>query len=78
MAKARKNPTRGGGGASRKSKTKNSGFEVEEQGDEAAVAAPSTSLETALIYVTFVALLVGVILAQMDLGSTYGKGMFGG
>ena len=85
MAKARKSAARGSGGAGRKSKAKgkgkgkSGGFEVEEQGGDGEEAAgPGATLETALIYVTFLALVVGLILAQMDLSSTYGKGMFGG
>ena len=52
----------------------NKGFEVENP-EEAAVGPPPASLEQGLILVTFVALVVGLILAQMDLSSTYGKGL---
>ena len=78
MAKARKNPARGGGGSKKsKSRAKEASFEVEEQG-EAAAAPAQTSLETALVYVTFVALIAGLIMAQMDLAATYDMGMLGG
>lgn len=77
MAKSRKNPTRGGGGSARKSK--DAGFEVEEQSAEGQSSAPAgASLETALVYVTFVALIIGLIMAQSDLASSYNQGLFGG
>jgi hypothetical protein len=78
VAKSRKNPTRGGGG-SRKPKAKaksEASFEVEEHGEGAPAA--GTSLETALVYVTFIALLIGLVMAQMDMAATYDMGMLGG
>ncbi|MDG2149621.1 MAG: hypothetical protein P8N09_08860 [Planctomycetota bacterium] len=79
MAKSRKNPTRGGGGSARKTKSKNAGFEVEEQPAEGETSpSAGASLETALVYVTFVALLAGLIMAQSDLASSYNQGLFGG
>lgn len=50
-------------------------FEVEENADQGAQAA---GLENGLIMVTFAALLVALILSQVELGSSFGKGMFGG
>ena len=53
---------------------KDAEFEVE---DQTAPQGPSAGLETGLIFVTFAALLVGVVLAQIELGSTFGRGLFG-
>lgn len=76
MAKARKNPTRGGG--SRKARSKDGGFEVEEQdGLDDGAADNGAGLESALVFVTFLALVIGLIVSQMDLSSSFGKGMLG-
>ena len=45
----------------------------DEQGGDAAAPA---SLETALVYVTFLALLLALVLSQIELSSSYGKGLF--
>ena len=61
----RKSGRRSGGGK------KDSGFEVEES---AAPKGASATLEDGLVWVTFVALLVGLIAAQIGL-SDYGAGL---
>ena len=75
MAKSRNAP-RGGG---RKGKpAKDTTFEVEDQDElEAAAAGPGGDLETALVFVTLIALVVGIILAQVELSGSYGQGLFG-
>jgi len=64
MAKARS------GGRSKKS----ADFEVEEQEQGGQPA----GIEGSLVLVTFVALVVALVLSQIELGSSFGKGMFGG
>ena len=67
--KARKQPARGAGRSAQPR-----GFEIEES--LAAEASPvGASLEQGLIMVTFVVLVIGLILAQMDLSASYGKGL---
>ena len=70
MAKKRKAPARGGA----RGKAKDTGFEVQDQDQEDAVSGPQIGLETGLIFVTFIALIVGFILAQTDLSSSYAEG----
>ena len=71
MAKKRKAPARGGS----RGKAKDAGFEVQDSDqEEAAASGPQAGIETGLIFVTFVALIVGFVLAQMDLSNSYGDG----
>ena len=51
--------------------------EVEAAGDEEE-AKPETTLETALIFGTTIALVVGIVVGLMELGKHYGAGPFGG
>ena len=69
--KSRKSPARGS-----KAKAKDTGFEVEDQEEVEAVegGASAAGIETGLVFVTFVALIVGFVLAQIDLSSNYGEG----
>jgi len=78
MAKSKnpRTPTRSGA----RGKGKDSGFEVEDQGQAAGApgadpAAPS--VEQLIVMVTFVALFVALLLSQIELGSSYGRGLFG-
>lgn len=64
MAKARS------GGRSKKS----ADFEVEDQEQ----SGPAAGIEGSLVLVTFVALIVALVLSQIELGSSFGKGPFGG
>ncbi|RKY20969.1 MAG: hypothetical protein DRQ55_05855 [Planctomycetota bacterium] len=49
-------------------------LDVEDQ--DGAAPKAGTNTETALVYVTFLALLVALVLSQIELGSSYGKGLF--
>lgn len=49
-------------------------FEVQDESG-AANAAPAEGLERMLLVITLVALLVGLVLSQMELSSSYGKGL---
>lgn len=70
-----KSARRGGGGAAGGRRSKDTEFQVE----EAAVdSGPKAGLESGLVVVTFVALLIGIVMAQMELGDAFGKGLFGG
>ncbi len=82
MAKSKnpRTPTRSGA----RSKGKDAGFEVQDQGqdpgqaDGSANATPAgPSAEQMIVLVTFVALLAALILSQVELGSSYGRGLFG-
>ena len=74
---AKKKSSRAPSRSSGRGKGKDTGFEVEDSQDEAEAGPMPASLETGLVFVTFVALVIGLILAQLDLGSTYGQGLFG-
>lgn len=53
---------------------KDAEFEVD---DQTAPQGPTAGLETGLVFVTFAALVIGIVLAQIELGSTFGRGLFG-
>jgi hypothetical protein len=55
---------------------KGAGFEVEESGD--AAAGQAAGIESGLVVVTFVALIVALLLSQIELADSFGKGLFGG
>ena len=59
------------GGSRRSAKAKDAAFEVEDPADSG--AAP-LGLEAGLVLITFVALLVGLIVAQMQLSSQFDAG----
>lgn len=54
------------------------GLEVEEaMADDDAVAQPAAGVESGLVVLTFVALVVALVLSQMELGNSFGKGLLG-
>jgi len=59
-----------------RSRAKEASFEVEDQAAAAEPAGPAATLETGLVFVTFIALLVGLLLSQIELSSSFGRGLF--
>jgi len=55
---------------------KGAGFELEENVDS--VDVQPAGIENGLVLVTFAALIIALILSQIELGGSFGKGMFGG
>jgi len=54
------------------------GLEVEEaMADDEVGGQPAAGLESGLVVLTFIALIVALVLSQMELGSAFGKGMLG-
>lgn len=59
---------------SRRGKASTTSFEVE---DQDAPKGPQAGLEAGLVFVTFAALVVAIVMAQMELASSFGKGLLG-
>ena len=74
---AKRSGSRSKAAAPRKSRSaaKESSFEVEEAGAEAAEG-NAHGLETGLVFITFICLLLGFVLIQMRMGE-HGAGLFG-
>jgi len=70
MAKRGKSKPAGGRGGRKPA----AAIETENAGDGEA-AAPM-GIENALVIVTFIALLVGLVLSQIELSASFGKGLF--
>ncbi|GJM20808.1 MAG: hypothetical protein DHS20C15_07230 [Planctomycetota bacterium] len=75
---AKRSGSRGKAAAPRKprSAAKDSSFEVEEAGAEAAAEGGAHGLETGLVFFTFICLLLGFVLIQMRMAE-HGAGLFG-
>lgn len=52
-------------------------IEVGQEGDDGGAAAPApASLESSLVLLTFIALITALVLSQLELSQSYGKGLF--